>query len=178
MNVPIPLLICRCTVSNDFPLLFILTSSKLSCPSQGSLKIGPNAVWTVCSWERVTQLYHWCTMVCWHKELISQSQCTWTRRHGHSEWSEHGCWGFWSECFSNNWSTGIFCRITTILKGLQRMVRSSALKPVPSLKRPPRTAVEPLWDVVEWEMGSMDALLSNLLQLPDAVTSKECPTPS
>lgn len=73
---------------------------------------------------------------------------------------------------------GFFCRITTILKGLQRMVRSSALKPVPSFKRPPLTAVEPLWDVVEWEIGSMDALLSKLLQLPDAVTSKECPTPS
>lgn len=81
-----------------------------------------------------------------------------------------------------NWD--FFC---LILKGFGRRVRSSALKPVPSLKRPPQRAdlspEEPLWDVVGWRMGSMDALLlllSNMLQLSDAVTSlgTVCPTHS
>lgn len=39
---------------------------------------------------------------------MAATQCTWARRHGHSECSEHGCRGCWSVCFSNNWSTGIF----------------------------------------------------------------------
>lgn len=67
----------------------------------------------------------------------------------HSKRTRRDCWcwvqgGCWSECFSNNWSIGIFLLHFNRLWGLQRMVCSSALEAAPSLKGPHRDPVEPL----------------------------------